>query len=100
MFRWHGRHGSGVVADVTEAVVSIDGVVAVNLVVDSVVTLGDTGGVTAVVCDLGRHSQHNPLLVGVTESNTTISSFSEHSHSSRVSFVTTSPTSLQNLTRH
>jgi hypothetical protein len=86
-----GRHGAGgVVCSVEGDVVAGD--VVVTVVFGFIVVVTDGGSVV-----LGRQAQHSPAGIEpeLVESSTKSSSFSEHSHSVRLSVTTTSPASSQ-----
>jgi hypothetical protein len=86
-----GRHGAGGVVCSVEGDVVAGGVV-VTVVFGFIVVVTDGGGVV-----FGRQVQHSPAGIEpeLVESSTKSSSFSEHSHSVRLSVTTTSPASSQ-----
>jgi hypothetical protein len=87
-----GRHGAGgVVCSVEGDVVAGD--VVVTVVFGFIVVVTDGGSVVV----FGRQVQHSPAGIEpeLVESSTKSSSFSEHSHSVRLSVTTTSPASSQ-----
>jgi hypothetical protein len=86
-----GRHGAGGVVFSVEADV-VAGDVVVTVVFGFIVVVTDGGGVV-----FGRQVQHSPAGIEPesVESSTKSSSFSEHSHSVRLSVTTTSPASSQ-----